>query len=640
MDRAYPRGGSAPPSAVSCSSGGFFLGGSLLLVALALAAAGCGPLSSSSGRPALRPPPPIPRVAVRPVSPSPSDTLSAEEARDLAALQAETFQGPIGSSNRDLDGELQEFLSSESHALLAEKVDYDIPIVVNERVEYFIDYFQNRVHNSFAKWLARASQYVPYLRERFREAGLPEDLVYLSLIESGFSPQATSRASAVGYWQFMAGTARDYGLRVDRWVDERRDFEKSTEAAIAYLKDLHRTFGSWFLAAAAYNSGQAKIQKAIERYGSEDLWELSEFSYLREETKQFVPKLIAAILIAKEPERYGFTGVRELPPLETDHVTVPSQTDLTVIAAAAGTTVETIRSLNPLLHSFATPPGVRDFEVRIPRGSAGLFRERYARMPPAERIVIRTHLVRRGETPSRIASRYGVSTRALMAENGIRNARKLRVGQRLRLPRPAGGWELTAQPAQVAAALAAPEASRPAASSPPARPEARSQAAVGPAAEEAEKKEIAPARMEAAESDPRPMTRTTRYKVKRGDTLFRIARRHGVTVADMERWNPQATSRINPGMVLVVRPKPGAELPRQGKVAGEAVAPEETHGRSGDDRGPVVVKIRSGDTLWSIARRHGVTLEQLKEWNGLRGAAIRAGQRLVLFPEAPRGRDD
>ncbi|MBA2565043.1 MAG: transglycosylase SLT domain-containing protein, partial [Gemmatimonadetes bacterium] len=397
------------------------MGVAMMLVPLAACA------SAPPNRAASPPPPPSVPAPPLPAS-APADSLSAEEVRDLAAVEAETFHGPVGSSNDDLDDELEDFLGEESDALLSERIDYDIPIVVNERVDYFIDYFQNRVEKSFAKWLARAPQYVPYLKARFRQAGLPEDLIYISLIESGFSAQATSRANAVGYWQFIAETGRRYGLRVDRWVDERRDFEKSTEAAIAYLRDLHRMFGSWYLAAAAYNSGEGKIQRAIDRYKSENLWELSEFSYLREETKNYVPKLLAAILIAKEPARYGFAAVPELPAVEVDEVAVPSQTDLRVVAAAAGTSLEAIRALNPMLRSRATPPGESSFTVRVPRGSGAAFTERLARVPPPARAPERTHVVRRGENPGRIAARYGISARQLMAENGIRNPRALRVG--------------------------------------------------------------------------------------------------------------------------------------------------------------------------------------------------------------------
>ncbi|MFN2431339.1 MAG: LysM peptidoglycan-binding domain-containing protein [Gemmatimonadota bacterium] len=610
-------------------------------------------------------------AAPRPVSGPPSDTLSAEEARDLAAVQAERYEGPRGSSNEDLDEELEDFLSEESDAILTERIDFDIPIVVNERVEYYVDYFQFRVNKSFSKWLGRAPQYVPYLRERFRQAGLPEDLIYISLIESGFSAQATSHANAVGYWQFIAETGRRYGLRVDRWVDERRDFEKSTEAAIAYLTDLHRMFGSWYLAAAAYNSGEGRIQRAIQRYGSENLWELSEFSYLREETKDYVPKLIAATLIAREPEKYGFTGVTPLPPVAVDLVEVPPGTDLRRIALAARTSIETIRGLNPLLRSGATPPGA-PFTVKVPDGSGGPFAERFAAAPPPPPVRDRVHVVRRGENPSGIAARYGVSARELMRLNGVRDARRLRAGQRLRLPPPAGGWadeqppELAALrppdevavpdlivPSVQARAVPRPDSSArrlaeapptgggpadrlpgtvlppPAILTPPpieagraggSRPRGPSPPTDSPAVVEQP--------VATPSASPPAITRTTRYRVRSGDTLHRIARAHGLTVADVERSNPHAASGVVPGTVLVLNPPrsargPAAPEPRITETASTA------GDRSRAER--VVYRVRRGDTLYTIARKHGVSVDQVKSWNGLGEGGIRVGQDLVLF---------
>lgn len=646
----------------------------LLVIAMIAAASGC----ASS----MKAPPPVARQAPSrpPPEPSPAptapavvtpDTVSTQEAEDLAAVQAERYEGPVGSSNEDLDEELEEFLSDESETILTERVDFDIPIVMNERVDYYIDYFQRRVRSSFEKWLARAPQIVPYLRARFRQEGLPEDLIYISLIESGFSPLATSRANAVGYWQFIASTGRRYGLRIDRWVDERRDLELSTEAAIAYLKDLHEMFGSWYLAAAAYNSGEGRIQRAIERYGSEDLWELSEFSYLREETKDYVPKLIAATMIAREPERYGFTNVRPLPAAEVDVVSVPPSTHLARVAEGAETTEETIRTLNPQLRGRATPPG-GDTSVRIPRGAGQSFSERFAAARARPVPVERTHVVRRGESPSAIARRYGVSTRELMELNGIRNARHLRAGQRLRLPPPPGGWpdERAAAPA---APLRRPDEARPTelarvegrVAEPPA--ESADEAppdtsAASPVADGAVTDPGAPAAADAGLPDvagaaaapsgdaaagaggsasaapaggsadpespppwllvapPAPIREPVRYTVRPGDTVYTIARAHGLSVLDIERANPGALAQLVAGQELDLRPPTSAA---------HADAPGGDPGGSED---AIVHRVAPGDTLWSIARQHGVTAQELREWNDLEGTAVQVGQRLVVFP--------
>lgn len=603
----------------------------------ALLLAGCA--SSPPPPPVVEAPPPPPAPAP---SAAPPDTLSTDEARDLEALQAETFKGPVGSTNADLDVDLERFLKEESDAILTETVDYDIPIVINERVEYFIDYFQNRVRKSFAKWLVRAPQVAPYMRARFQQEGLPEDLIYISLIESGFSAQATSRARAVGYWQFIAGTARRYGLRVDKWVDERRDIEKSTEAAIAYLKELHQMFGSWYLAAAAYNSGEGRIQKAIDKSGSENLWELAELSNLRDETKDYVPKLIAATMIAKEPAKYGFAGIPQVAPLAADTVTVPTPTDLRVIAAAAGTNLETIRALNPSLRSHATPPGVTDFPLLVPRGSGASFAERIAQVPAAKRLVEHYHVVRRGETPNRIAAKYGVSTSELMEENEIRNPRALRVGQRLRIPDKDGGEiELPVELAQAPALPAAAE-------NPPATGADNAGARVDATGLDGE-----PTVVETPAGGDEPV----RYRVKKGDTLYRIAVEHGVGVDDLRRWNPSVGKRIYPGTILLVHPPPAADSAH----STDSVPAPATPGLSRDMAAPadpapadpatepapadlegwrpgphVLVEVEEGDTLLSIAQRHNVTADQVRVWNGMRrGDALRPGDRLILFPPAP-----
>ncbi|MGZ3536586.1 MAG: lytic transglycosylase domain-containing protein, partial [Thermodesulfobacteriota bacterium] len=196
-----------------------------------------------------------------------------------------------------------------------EEPGLDIPIVINGRVEQFIQFFQTTIRHKFITWLARSEKYIPFMKGVLKEHGLPEDLVYLSLIESGFDPNAYSRAKAVGLWQFMYFTGKRYGLRSNWWVDERRDPEKSTIAAAKYLKDLYEMFACWYLAAAGYNAGEYKIINAIKRYKTEDFWKLANYRYLKRETKDYVPLMIAATLVAKEPEKYGFTGVEYQEPL-------------------------------------------------------------------------------------------------------------------------------------------------------------------------------------------------------------------------------------------------------------------------------------------------------------------------------------
>ena len=251
---------------------------------------------------------------------------------------------------------------------------FDIPIVRNAKVEQWIDYFQGRGRKWFTVYLERSTRYVPFMRKILREHNQPEDLVYLAMIESGFSTRAFSRARAVGPWQFMKATGRMYGLGVNFWVDERRDPEKSTIAAARHLKDLFDQFQSWKLAAAAYNAGAGKVSRAIKRYRTEDFWELSRGRYLRPETRHYVPKLIAAALIAKEPHKYGFKNIEYQDPLQYDKVVVNQPINLIQLAKITGTDLEELFDLNPELNHPVTPPHLASYELRVPFGRAGVYR--------------------------------------------------------------------------------------------------------------------------------------------------------------------------------------------------------------------------------------------------------------------------
>lgn len=312
------------------------------------------------------------------------------------------------------------------------QVEWDIPIVMNDAVESWLDYYQTRGRESFEITLARAGRYERLMRETFRRAGLPEDLVYLSLIESGFEGTAYSRARAAGLWQFVPATARIYGLEISRWVDERFDPIAATAAAAEYLEDLHREFGDWYLAVAAYNAGPGRVHRAIRRAGSRDFWTLAEKRVLRSETRNYVPKLIAAALIAKQPDKYG---LRERPePIATfDFGFVPDATSLDVVADAAGVPLEDILALNLHLVRGITPPG-KEYRVRVPAGRPRVFTENYASVPPSERVRSIVHIVRRGEHLGRIARRYGTRVSAILAANEGLEPTRLSVGQRLVIP--------------------------------------------------------------------------------------------------------------------------------------------------------------------------------------------------------------
>jgi peptidoglycan lytic transglycosylase D len=293
---------------------------------------------------------------------------------------------------------------------------------VNEHVRFFLDRFQ--------------TGYLPMILDVFRQKGLPEDLVFTVMIESGFNPVAVSQAGAKGLWQFMAPTARLYGLRVDGWLDERLDPEKSTVAAANYLRDLYAQFGSWDLAQAAYNTGDGKIQQAIDRTGSRDFWALHKSPLLPDETKNFVPAIHAATLIGRQPERYGFSVVPE-DPIRYEQVTVPKGSRLVRLAALSGVSVQDLESLNPELRQKQTPPD-GPYELKVPLGSTALVQAAVEIDASAARRIVAAprpgvHVVQAGDTVWRIAKRYGVSAKQLVAWNGLDRPDRIFPGERLRV---------------------------------------------------------------------------------------------------------------------------------------------------------------------------------------------------------------
>jgi len=311
---------------------------------------------------------------------------------------------------------------------------FDIPIVINDRVEQFIQVFQTTLRDKFVTWLARSEKYIPFMKNFLKEHGLPGDLVYLSLIESGFNPYAYSRSKASGLWQFISMTGKRYGLRVNWWVDERRDPEKSTIAAAKYLKDLYEMFACWHLAAAGYNAGEYKIMRAMKRYRTEDFWELTKHRYLKRETKDYVPQMIAAAIIAKDPEKYGFTDVEYQEPLRYEEVKVPELTDLSLIAEACETSPEEIKDLNPELRRGVTPPNENEYAIKIPFGKKDLFLENFEALQPLKKFQFKTHLVKKGDTLKGIARLYRVDLEPLLEINDLNKKSRISRGMTLLIP--------------------------------------------------------------------------------------------------------------------------------------------------------------------------------------------------------------
>jgi membrane-bound lytic murein transglycosylase D len=388
----------------------------------------------------------------------------------------------------------------------------DLPIELNDAVLGCIDLYQGRLRDWFGAALARGGRYLPHIREVFAREGIPRDLAYVALVESAFRTGALSRAKARGVWQFIPATGKRFGLQQDWWVDERSDPEKATLAAARYLKQLYALFGDWNLALAGYNAGEARIQRLMARYGTDDFWELRQKrgrGALRDETRNYVPMIHAAVVVAKAPEKYGFV-IEPEPALAYDAVAVKSAVDLRQVAECAGQPLDELRQLNPALRRLATPAG-RAFELRVPSGSGPGVQSCLDKLPPEKRVAFRTHIVGRGQTLASIARQYGTRAEEIAQANDIRSARRLSRGTELIIPIPPG-----------ARAAAPPRAT---------------------------------ARAARPGSDGAGRVRLT-HRVRRGDTLSSIAERYGATVAEIQAWNSLRGTRIAAGHRLTIYARP------------------------------------------------------------------------------------
>jgi membrane-bound lytic murein transglycosylase D len=327
---------------------------------------------------------------------------------------------------------------------LPPEITYDVPIDINQDVNNYIILFQTRMRDKFELWLSRSGKYIDGMKEIFRKNELPEDLVFLALVESGFNPYAYSRSRAVGPWQFMKGTARKYGLKVNSWVDERRDPVKSTEAAARYLKDLFEMFNSWPLSLASYNAGEGRVMRALNKskVKVESFWDLRNSRYLRRETKHYVPKFMAATIIAKNPTKYGFE-LEYKDPLEYEEVEVHRQLSLKTAARAARSTYEEMKELNPELRRGVTPPHSSAYVLKVPSGTKETFQKNLGEMSPKQikrelrvlsEVTVKRHRVRRGENLSRMARRYRTSVSKILKLNHLSNPNHIAAGQILLIP--------------------------------------------------------------------------------------------------------------------------------------------------------------------------------------------------------------
>lgn len=578
----------------------------------------------------------------------------------------------IALSGEELRLELERVKAAE------EGNQYDFPIDLNDKVLAMVHAFTGPKRGFMENSLGRAARYLPMVRQVFGEEGIPQDLAYLAVIESGFRNQAKSRAAAVGMWQFMRSTGRIFGLSGNGWVEERRDPVKATRAAARYLKRLYQISGDWYLALVGYNAGPLTVERAVQALDSRNFWDLHRSRYLRNETKNYVPSLCAAILVAKNPERFG-VAVPAMTPYVFETVEVDRMTSLAVLARFAGTDVDSLKELNPELLRGSTPPG--RYVLKVPPGTSGTVNRALARIPSAERLDFKTYVLRRGDTPEKVAGRFKLSAEELLAANDLGRG-QFKAGRRIQVPPPApaidtrdllsreerarilGEQPLDALPPIPAPAAApAPPASaptpppaapatvpappvadapaRPAPSSstasapapaapvaaPPERP---SSAAATPVSAQAPSAAAAPAPPPARSPAPPPVRIGRTTIATTGATLASIARDFGVPYSELVRLNPDAMKTLRPGDTVRLSEGTPPPPPPSSLETPQPSVPPARQGPSAPRE--VLHTVRKGETAFAIAQRYGVTVEELRKWNGLKGATVRPGQRLWVSP--------
>ncbi len=492
--------------------------------------------------------------------------------------------------------------STESSAEeIPNDVTFDFPVTVNKQVSMYLKLFQSTQRKQLARWLERSGKYLPMMEKELQEAGVPTNLVYLAMIESGFNQRAYSRARAVGLWQFMKGTARDYNLKIDRYVDERRHAEKSTKAAIRYLSDLYGQFGDWHLAVAAYNAGPGKIRYGLRKFKVKTFWELAEKRYLRLETKRYVPKLIAAILIAKEPEKYGFTGLKMHPSMRYDLLEVGPGLSLDAVALISKGTAKQLQLLNQELKTGKTPLNLSKYQVKIPAGSQDIASKNMSRLHSVVTTGFKSHTIRKDETLSAICRKYNINKTTILKVNNLRSA-KLDPGQRLRIPYNMVQYHLLPDNVQ---AIAYSKDS------------------------------------------------LILHKIKQGETISKIAKRYNVPPSMIVSWNGLASvHKIRAGQQLALYINRDTKKSSKTIYAGnlkktespdtaqlQTVADNIIVLAKGKKRSPAPVasqktfhwyKVRNGDTLWTISRKFKTSPKKIRKWNNLKSNLIHPGNRLKV----------
>ncbi len=473
------------------------------------------------------------------------------------------------------------------------KAQYDFPITRNKQVEMYLTLFQGKQRKQFRRWLARSTYYAPIIQAELKQTGLPQDLLYLSMIESGFNQRAYSRSRAVGLWQFMAGTGKQYNLRINRYIDERRDVIKSTRAAASYLHDLYQEFGDWHLAVAAYNGGPGKIRNGLKKYKVDNFWDLAQKKYLRLETKRYVPKLIAALIIAKEPEKYGFYDINYSKPLEYDQLEVGPGLSFQAIALLSGSSEKTIRTLNMELRQSKTPLDQKSYVVKIPKGTLALASANMKRLHSVVDTGYKIHIYRSNEKISSICRKYNINKATLFKVNNLSSSGPTN-GQKLKIPHTVVSYHLL--------------------------PEGNKDALT-------------------AYKDSLIL-----HKIKKGESISSISRKYGVPADQIVLWNGlKSVHKIRAGqqLALYVNQQSPVEqsameqpiLPpvsTQGEIIVLASTSKWLPSQKKEDN-VKWYRVKQGDSLWTISRKFNTSPSRIKQWNNLKSNLIHPGKKLKLI---------
>lgn len=541
-------------------------------------------------------------------------------------------KGVVADQNGDMQSdepvvklrEVDSFRVTDPEGPKVEATELDqIPTEINPLVQKWVDYFQGRGRPHMERYLARSTRYSKLMKKILRQNGLPEDLIYIAMIESGFSAKATSRAAAVGYWQFIRGTGKRYGLDINALVDERRDPVMATQAAAEYFKGLYSVFGSWYLAMASYNVGENRVKKEVMNHTTRDFWELARKRRFPSETINYIPKFIAAKLIGNDPAKYGFTDIEYLTPIEFEHVQLSRAVNLKTMAQGMGLDYDDLKQLNPKFKGEVAPLDGKSLELRVPIG------QQQAALAAAEKSFVdkieyvadagetQIHKVRSGESLYSIAHRYKTTVVWLRDVNDLKKGRKLRIGQRLAVPDRTG-----VKAVKVVAKV--------------------------------EKKED----VETAAKSPEIVTKKgVFYIVQAGDTLTEIADDYDSSIEELRRMNKMSrTTVLKAGMKLKVPKDEGLPTDPNGTKVAKSDDKDATSDSDANnsmevttasvDRDPQAVAadahvVKRGENLTTIARKYGVTIKSIREANNFtKKTVLKVGSRIKIPMMAKESRKD